>query len=44
MKFKKEVWALALALLPVQVMAEDTIRIGLFNRDAAIVVAESKDF
>ena len=44
MKFKKEVWALALALLPVQVMAEDTIRIGLFNRDAAIVVAESKGF
>ena len=44
MKFKKEVWALALALLPVQVMAEDTIRIGLFNRDAAIIVAESKGF
>ncbi len=44
MKLIKGVWALALALLPVQVMAQDTIRIGLFNRDAAIIAAEQKDF
>jgi ABC-type nitrate/sulfonate/bicarbonate transport system substrate-binding protein len=44
MKLTKGVWALALSLLPVQVMAQDTIRIGLFNRDAAIIVAEQKDF
>src|SRR5512135_946518 len=34
----------ALALLPSEAMAEDLIRIGLFNRDAAIIVAEGKDF
>ena len=44
MKTTKGVWALALALLPVQVMAQDTLRIGLFNRDAAIIVAEAKGF
>ena len=44
MKLKKEGWALALALLPAQVMAQETIRIGLFNRDAAIIAAESKGF
>jgi ABC-type nitrate/sulfonate/bicarbonate transport system substrate-binding protein len=36
--------AVALALLPVKVMAEDVIKLGLFNRDAAIIVAESKGF
>jgi ABC-type nitrate/sulfonate/bicarbonate transport system substrate-binding protein len=41
---EKGVWALASALLPVQIMAQDTIRLGLFNRDAAIVVAEAKGF
>ncbi len=36
--------AAALALLPIQAMAEDLIKIGLFNRDAAIIVAEGKGF
>jgi ABC-type nitrate/sulfonate/bicarbonate transport system substrate-binding protein len=36
--------AAALALLPVEAMAQDLIRIGLFNRDAAIIVAEEKGF
>ena len=36
--------ATILALLPVEAMAEDTIKIGLFNRDAAIIAAEGKGF
>jgi ABC-type nitrate/sulfonate/bicarbonate transport system substrate-binding protein len=44
MKLMKGVLAAALALLPVEAMAEDTIKIGLFNRDAAIMVAENKGF
>jgi ABC-type nitrate/sulfonate/bicarbonate transport system substrate-binding protein len=36
--------AVALALLPIDVMAEDTIKMGMFNRDAAIIVAEGKGF
>jgi ABC-type nitrate/sulfonate/bicarbonate transport system substrate-binding protein len=34
----------ALTLLPIKVMAEDTLKIGLFNRDAAIIAAEGKGF
>jgi len=44
MKLLKGVLAVALALLPVSVMSEDTIKIGLFNRDAAIIVADGKGF
>jgi ABC-type nitrate/sulfonate/bicarbonate transport system substrate-binding protein len=44
MKLMKGVLAVALALLPVAVMAEDVIKLGLFNRDAAIIVAETKGF
>ncbi len=44
MKLTKGAVAVALALLPVKVMAEDVIKLGLFNRDAAIIVAESKGF
>lgn len=44
MKLIRGVWAVALALLPVEIMAQDTIRIGSFNRDAAIIVAETKNF
>jgi ABC-type nitrate/sulfonate/bicarbonate transport system substrate-binding protein len=33
-----------LALLPVAIMAEDIIRIGLFNKDAVITAAEAKGF
>jgi len=33
-----------LALLPATVMAEDIIRIGLFNREAPIIAAQGKDF
>jgi ABC-type nitrate/sulfonate/bicarbonate transport system substrate-binding protein len=44
MKFMKGVWLLTLVLLPGNVMAEDLVRIGLFNRDAAIIAAESKGF
>lgn len=36
--------AALLVLLPTIVMAQDLIRIGLFNKDAAIVVAEQKNF
>ena len=44
MKLIKGVMATILALLPVEAMAEDTIKIGLFNRDAAIIAAEGKGF
>ena len=44
MKLNKGVLAVALALLPVEAMAQDIIRIGSFNRDAAIIVAEDKGF
>jgi len=44
MKLGKEVLAAALALLPANIMAEDVIKLGLFNRDAAIIVAETKGF
>ena len=44
MKLLKGVMTVALALLPVSVMSEDTIKIGLFNRDAAIIVADGKGF
>jgi len=36
--------AAILVLLPIEAMAEDTIKIGLFNRDAAIIAAEGKGF
>ena len=36
--------ATILALLPLEAMAENTIKIGLFNRDAAIIAAEGKGF
>jgi ABC-type nitrate/sulfonate/bicarbonate transport system substrate-binding protein len=44
MKFWKGGWAVALLLLPTIVMAEDVIRIGLFNMDAAIIAADKKGF
>ena len=44
MKSMKGVLAAALVLLPVTVMAEDVIKLGLFNRDAAIIIAEGKAF
>src|SRR6266545_5996340 len=44
MKSMKGVLAAAFVLLPVTVMAEDVIKLGLFNRDAAIIVAEGKAF
>lgn len=44
MKLVKGVVAEALALLPHQAMAEDVIRIGMFNRDAAIITAVGKGF
>src|ERR1044072_8510595 len=44
MKVMKGVWLLALMLLPGNLMAEDLIRIGLFNRDAAIIAADKKGF
>ena len=36
--------ATLLALLPVKLMAQDLIKIGLFNRDAAIIAAVEKGF
>ena len=44
MKLLKGVLAAALALLPIELMAQDTIKIGLFNRDAAIITAVEKGF
>jgi ABC-type nitrate/sulfonate/bicarbonate transport system substrate-binding protein len=44
MKLIKGVMAAILALLPFEAMAEDTVKIGLFNRDAAIIAAEGKGF
>jgi ABC-type nitrate/sulfonate/bicarbonate transport system substrate-binding protein len=44
MKLIKGVMAAILALLPLEAMAEDTVKIGLFNRDAAIIAAEAKGF
>ena len=44
MKFVKGVLAVALALLPANAMSEDTIKIGLFNRDASVIVAADKGF
>jgi len=44
MKLGKGVLAAVLALLPANIMAEDVIKLGLFNRDAAIIVAETKGF
>jgi ABC-type nitrate/sulfonate/bicarbonate transport system substrate-binding protein len=43
-KLIKGVMAAALVLLPINAMAEDILNIGLFNRDAAIIAAESKGF
>jgi ABC-type nitrate/sulfonate/bicarbonate transport system substrate-binding protein len=41
----KEVWAAVfLLLLPANLMAEDLIRIGLFNKDATIIAAQEKGF
>jgi len=40
----KEVWAVAFLLLPATVMAEDLVRIGLFNKDASIIAAQEKGF
>jgi len=44
MKLLKGVLAAVLALLPMELMAQDLIRIGLFNRDAAIIAAVEKGF
>ena len=39
----KEALAVALLLLPPRIiMAEDLVRIGLFNKDAAIIAAQEK--
>jgi NitT/TauT family transport system substrate-binding protein len=39
----KEVWAVTFVwLLPTMVMAEDVIKIGLFNKDAPIIAAQEK--
>jgi ABC-type nitrate/sulfonate/bicarbonate transport system substrate-binding protein len=44
MKIAKGVLVAVLALLPANAMAEDIIKIGLFNRDAAIIAAIGKGF
>ena len=44
MKLTKGLLAVALTLLPLEAMAEDTLTIGMFNRDAAIIAAERKNF
>lgn len=44
MKLKEILAAAVFTALPGIVMAEDVIRIGLFNKEAPIIVAESKEF
>jgi ABC-type nitrate/sulfonate/bicarbonate transport system substrate-binding protein len=44
MKFPKGVLAAAFLLLPVALMAEDVIKIGLFNPDTAIIAANQRGF
>jgi ABC-type nitrate/sulfonate/bicarbonate transport system substrate-binding protein len=44
MKFKEVLAAAFLTLMPAIVMAEDLIRIGLFNKDAVIIAADAKNF
>jgi ABC-type nitrate/sulfonate/bicarbonate transport system substrate-binding protein len=44
MKLKGGLAAALMALLPAIAMAEDLIKIGLFNKDAVIVAAETKGF
>ena len=44
MKIAKGVLVAVLALLPANAMTEDIIKIGLFNRDAAIIAAIGKGF
>jgi ABC-type nitrate/sulfonate/bicarbonate transport system substrate-binding protein len=44
MKLLKGALAAVLALLPVNIMAEDVIQIGMFNRDALIMTAVNKGF
>jgi ABC-type nitrate/sulfonate/bicarbonate transport system substrate-binding protein len=44
MKLWKGVLATILTLLPIELMAQDTIKIGMFNRDAAIIAAVEKGF
>jgi len=40
----KEAWLAVFLLLPANLMAEDLLRIGLFNKDATIVAAQDKGF
>jgi len=42
MKIKGGLAAALVALLPATTMAEDVIKIGLFNKDAVIIAAEAK--
>ncbi|HYA29236.1 MAG TPA: ABC transporter substrate-binding protein [Acidobacteriota bacterium] len=44
MKLSKGALAAACLLLPVKLMAEDTIKIGLFNQDAVIITADKRNF
>ena len=44
MKLLKGVLATLLRVLPMKLMAQDLIKIGLFNRDAAIIAAVDKGF
>jgi ABC-type nitrate/sulfonate/bicarbonate transport system substrate-binding protein len=44
MKGKGGLAAALIALLPATTMAEDLIKIGLFNKDAVIIAAEAKGF
>jgi ABC-type nitrate/sulfonate/bicarbonate transport system substrate-binding protein len=44
MKLSKGALAVAFLLLPAKLMAEDVIKLGLFNQDAVIIAADKKDF
>jgi ABC-type nitrate/sulfonate/bicarbonate transport system substrate-binding protein len=44
MKIKEALAAALVALLPGTIMAQDILKIGLFNKDAVIIAAEAKGF
>lgn len=44
MKLKEALAAAVLLLLPGTIMAQDILKIGLFNKDAVIIAAEAKGF
>src|SRR5512145_1611305 len=44
MRIKEALAGVLMALLPTTIMAQDILKIGLFNKDAVIIAAEAKGF